>query len=362
MFSPHSIACLLLIIGCSCHAPSLAANPIDKNKIVNSDKTSHHKATYGKIAAYQIRYIATHFPGRMAGSPAELLAAEYINQQFKQMGYQSNLRNFHARYLYTSDNGEQHWNTLDATSVIAAKAGVEKKQIIIMTHFDTYTPQSDKDLANNLGGLTLQGVDDNASGVGVMLELAEHLKNISTLYSVRFIALSAEEIGSLGAKNYLQRMSEQEKENTLLVINVESLIIGDRLYFNSGHSTSNDIAKKTRDQALIMARHYGIPAYTNPGKNDELPKSSGCCADHEIFNETGIPVLLVEAANWTSDKKDSSRQQDTNRYFPQGIGLHQGQLDNLQYLDKHLSGRIEQRSRDTVQLLLPLIKQLANAR
>ncbi len=30
---------------------------------------------------------------------------------------------------------------------------------------------------NNLGGLTLQGVDDNASGLGVMLELAERLKS-----------------------------------------------------------------------------------------------------------------------------------------------------------------------------------------
>ena len=34
----------------------------------------------GKIASQQIRHIATYFPGRMAGSPAELIAAEYLNQ------------------------------------------------------------------------------------------------------------------------------------------------------------------------------------------------------------------------------------------------------------------------------------------
>lgn len=38
-----------------------------------------------------------------------------------------------------------------------------------MAHLDTYTPMSDADVDNNLGGLTLQGLDDNAAGLGVML-------------------------------------------------------------------------------------------------------------------------------------------------------------------------------------------------
>ncbi|SPX54802.1 alkaline phosphatase isozyme conversion protein [Klebsiella pneumoniae] len=37
-----------------------------------------------------------------------------------------------------------------------------------MAHLDTYAPQSDKDVENNLGGLTLQGIDDNAMGLGVL--------------------------------------------------------------------------------------------------------------------------------------------------------------------------------------------------
>jgi Zn-dependent M28 family amino/carboxypeptidase len=49
-----------------------------------------------------------------------------------------------------------------------------RQQIIIMAHLDTYAPMSDADTENNLGGLTLQGIDDNAMGLGVMLELAEH--------------------------------------------------------------------------------------------------------------------------------------------------------------------------------------------
>jgi alkaline phosphatase isozyme conversion protein len=42
---------------------------------------------YGEIANMQARHIATVFPGRMTGTPAEMLSADYIRQQFADMGY-----------------------------------------------------------------------------------------------------------------------------------------------------------------------------------------------------------------------------------------------------------------------------------
>lgn len=54
-----------------------------------------------------------------------------------------------------------------------------------MAHLDTYAAQSDADSDANLGGLTLQGIDDNAAGVGVMLELAENSKRADAVrYSI----------------------------------------------------------------------------------------------------------------------------------------------------------------------------------
>lgn len=313
----------------------------------------------GQIAEQQTRHISTYFPGRMAGSPAELLAAEYINHRFQQMGYQSNLRGFNTRYLYTNNNGKQNWRTLSATSVIAARnvsadkngtdnSADEQKQIIIMAHVDTYTPQSDEDLDKNLGGLTLQGVDDNAAGVGVMLELADRLKKIPLRYELRFVALSAEEIGAQGAENYLQRMSQTEKTNTLLVINLDNLITGDRLYFNASNQPS---AIAARDKALTLARHYGIPAATL--KNQVV---SSCRAENNIFSAE-LPVLSVEATNYTLGNKDGCQQRAISRHFPQGTTRHQGQLDNLNYLDKYLPGRISKRTSDSVKILLPLIQE-----
>lgn len=322
---------------------------------------AHAAATpaLGQIAEQQIRHLATYFPGRMAGSPAELLAADYLDQRFRALGYQSNKRSFNTRYHYLSKNGEKSWRTLTATSVIAAKAGSQPQQILIVAHLDTYTPQSDDDLDNNLGGLTLQGVDDNASGIGVMLELAERLSAIPTRYTLRFVALSAEEIGLQGANNYLQRMSAEEQQNTLLVINLDNLIVGDKLYFNSGKNTPAEVVKNTRERALNIARRYGISAAINPGDNPEFPRGTSCCSDGEAFDTAGLPLLAVEATNWSLGKQDGYQQRAISPHFPTGTSWHQSRIDNLAYLDKYLPGRIEKRSKDSVRILLPLLKELA---
>lgn len=318
------------------------------------------KSTHpGEIATTQTRYIATYFPGRMTGTPAEMLAADYVRQQFALMGYQSDIRTFNSRYIYTSADKQQNWHKVTGSTVIAAHEGRVKQQIFIVAHLDTYAPNSDADVAANLGGLTLQGVDDNAAGVGVMLELADALKNIPTQYGIRFIATSGEEEGKLGAESLLSRMSPAEKKNILLVINLDNLIIGEKLYFNSGKTTPAAVRKLTRDRALAIARSLGIAAAMNPGLNPAYPKGTGCCNDAEAFDKAGIPVLSVEATNWSLGNKDGYQQRKKTRDFPQGNSWHNARLDNQQYLDKTLPGRITHRSREVVSVMLPLLKELA---
>ncbi|MBB1200706.1 aminopeptidase [Enterobacteriaceae bacterium 89] len=315
----------------------------------------------GQIANEQARHIATYFPGRMTGSPAEMLSADYVRQQFAQMGYESDIRTFNSRYLYTTKDNRQNWHKVTGSTVIAAHEGKASQQIIVMAHLDTYAPHSDADTEKNLGGLTLQGIDDNAMGVGVMLELAERLKDIPTQYGIRFIATSGEEEGKLGAENLLNRMSAAEKKNTLLVINLDNLVVGDKLYFNSGKTTPASVRKLTRDRALNIAHSHGIQAATNPGLNADYPKGTGCCNDAEVFDKAGIPVLSVEATNWSLGKKDGYQQRAKSKAFPEGTSWHNVRLDNQQYIDSALPERIEHRSRDVVKIMLPLVKELAKA-
>lgn len=315
----------------------------------------------GDFANTQARHIATFFPGRMTGTPAEMLSADYIRQQFQQMGYRSDIRTFNSRYIYTARDNRKNWHNVTGSTVIAAHEGKAPQQIIIMAHLDTYAPLSDADADANLGGLTLQGMDDNAAGLGVMLELAERLKNTPTEYGIRFVATSGEEEGKLGAENLLKRMSDTEKKNTLLVINLDNLIVGDKLYFNSSVNTPEAVRKLTRDRALAIARNHGIAATTNPGLNKKYPKGTGCCNDAEVFDKAGIAVLSVEATNWNLGNKDGYQQRAKTPAFPAGNSWHDVRLDNQQHIDKALPGRIERRCRDVMRIMLPLVKELAKA-
>ncbi|EOC0092212.1 aminopeptidase [Cronobacter dublinensis] len=298
----------------------------------------------GDIASEQTRHIATLFPGRMTGSPAEMLAADYLRQQFVRMGYQSDIRAFHSRYIYTAGNHRTNWQNVTGSTVIAAHEGTAPQQIIVMAHLDTYAPLTDADVDNNLGGLTLQGVDDNAAGIGVMLELEERLKDVPTRYGVRFIATSGEEEGGMGAENLLKRMSALEKKQTLLVINLSHLVAGDKLAFTSGKSTPAAVRQLTRDSALKLARRFGIPVSASsvtPADNDAV-----------AFDNAGIPVLSITAVN------DPARHRGRHDVGPVA---HNARQDNLQYLEQTLPGRLDKRCRDVMRVLLPLVKTLAKA-
>lgn len=336
MFSRLRLRALAVLLSCGAIFPLQAASQPE-----------------GHFAEQQLRHIATYFPGRMAGSPAEMLTADYLQHQFSSMGYESNKRDFTASYQFHSQDGHVTPHKVTATTVIAAREGKVPQQIVVISHADTYLPVSDSDRQKNLGGLTLQGVDDNASGLGVMLELAQRLSKAPLYYSLRFVALSGEETGQQGEEDYLARMKPEEKKNTLLVINLDSLIVGDKLYFDSGRNTPEAVARQTRDRALTIARLHGLAATTNGKAVKDHPSD-------DLFDKAGIPLLNVRATNWGLGQKDGQQQRAISRHFPAGTSRHQASLDNLAYLDRWLPGRITQRTRSTVKILLPLISELAN--
>ncbi|SUH35306.1 alkaline phosphatase isozyme conversion protein [Salmonella enterica subsp. enterica] len=86
-----------------------------------------------------------------------MLSADYLRQQFTQMGYQSDIRTLIADLFYTTKDNRKNWHNVTGSTVIAAHEGRVPQQIIIMAHLDTYAPQSDADVDANLGGYNVTG-------------------------------------------------------------------------------------------------------------------------------------------------------------------------------------------------------------
>ena len=322
----------------------------------------------GELAAKEARHIAGTFPGRMAGTLKEDLAARYLADRLLAMGYKPTLHRFFTSYTFNWESKPERVHderTMISTNVIAERRGTSGKQIIVGAHFDSRIPRSERDLARNIGGPKLEGLDDNASGTGVLLELAQAFAKANPKHSIKFIAFGAEEIGLKGAIEVVNRMTPKERANTLWMLNIDSIVTGDRLYFHAGPLTyaKDPKAGHARDRALAIAAGLGMTATTNPGLNADYPKGTGCCSDQAAFDRAGIPVVNLEATNWELGDKDGYQQTAVSKAFPDGYSWHLVDIDNRAHLEANLPpGRVDERTRDAIRILTPLVAELAGAK
>ena len=203
---------------------------------------------------------------------------------------------------------------------MATKPGASVQQIIIGAHYDSV----------GVG----RGAFDNASGVALLMELAGDLKAQTTPYTLVFVAFGAEEVGLKGSKAYFESLSAQDKADTLLMINFDSVAAGDQLYcYSSKAQAWPQLAIRS------MARQMGATILTSPGLNkDYAYGATGDWSDHAVFEKNGIPYLYFEATNWLLGDKDGyinsvkygeiwHRKKDTISYIEQRFpGRMQAQL------------------------------------
>lgn len=317
-------------------------------------------AVPGERAQREMRYIASQFAGRLAGSDRDFATSEYLYLQLSSMGYQTAFQPFDTDYQYVFANNLRQKRLLNSRNVLAVKPGRSGKVIVIGAHLDTATTLHEVH-EGVFGGPALQGLDDNASGLGVMLELAQRFASLPAEHTLVFVAFGAKELGRKGSQAYLAALPAAQRAKLLLMVNLDSLLTGDHLYLTAGkHGTAaNPAAGAVRDRALALAASLGIAAQTNPGRHPDYPAGTGCCSDQETFDQAGVPVLALEATNWTLGQGDGYIQTSLPG-ITGGSAWHRPDIDNLAQLPALLPpGRMAQRAADSVRLLDALLRELA---
>ncbi|WP_035664225.1 M28 family peptidase [Halalkalibacter akibai] len=293
---------------------------------VSAQVTYHPSLTHktGSLAYEHTKYLANEIGQRIAGSENERLAEQYIFNQFKQMGFETEVQEF----TYVRRGAE-----FKSSNVIAYKPGKSKQQIIVGAHYDSVS----------VG----KGVDDNASGVGVMLETAKVLEKIKTPYSIVFIAFGAEEVGLQGSNYYASKMTEAEIANTISMINLDSLAVGDHMYVHGSAGEDGFL----RDQALAIAAKKKIDLQINPGLNPAYPAgTTGDWSDHAPFKRLGIPYAYFEATNWEIGEQDGYDQTADHG------GIWHTSNDTLEFIEATYPGRIQKHLTAYSTVLTDLLK------
>ncbi|PSL49276.1 peptidase M28-like protein [Chitinophaga niastensis] len=138
---------------------------------------------------------ADKFEGRKAGTRGSRMAQFYIIDRFKKIG----LSAYHDTYEYPFYFQEGDKKVM-GTNLYGYIPGKLSQVIVISAHYDhlgtTPATATSQDTVYN-------GADDNASGVGGLLAMAQYFKKHPPRYTLIFAALDGEEEGLQGAKAFL---------------------------------------------------------------------------------------------------------------------------------------------------------------
>ncbi len=280
---------------------------------------------YGQAARQHMEFLANEIGERWPGTEASYQAAEYVAETFEAMGYAVEVQNF---TFYDEDVEAD----LEASNLIAVHEGLSPRQIIVGAHYDS--------------GDEADGADDNASGIGVLLEVAGLLRGVDTPYTVVLIAFGAEENDLDGSRYYVKQMRQAEIADTAAMINLDSLASGDLTYVygDTGPGT-------LYEWVLNLAGRANLPLEGKPAAELDYEDGTPCeCADYHAFQQAGIPFIFFEATNWNVGDQDGWTQVDP-RYGDEGAIIHT-RYDTIDYIESTFPGRIDQHLNLFVTLLV----------
>lgn len=292
-----------------------AVPPVQPTSTTIATATIEPEAPAGEIAYRHVEALSEEIGPRVTGTAAEAEAARYILLEFERLGYVTELRPFGITVK---------GKVINSANVVAVKHGASSQEIIVGAHYDSV----------DVG----KGADDNATGVAVILEVAERLRAQETAYTIRFILFGAEEAGLQGSQYYVSQMTDDQIQNTIAMINLDSVTAGDMAYIYGDEGEKGMI----RDWALAFAKEHDLELQTQPGENPEYPAgTTGDWSDHAPFKNAGIQYAYFESTNWTLGEKDGYTQVDP-KYGVDGELWHT-QYDTLEYINENFPGRVQAR-------------------
>ncbi|MCM1533688.1 MAG: M28 family metallopeptidase [Corallococcus sp.] len=243
----------------------------------------------GEIYGF-VKDFCEKFPNRQAGlrgEPSSDSVQEYLKERLSQYCDSVDLEQFKITEY-----------TFGYNIVGGIKKSGADKQIIIGAHYDSVG----------------QGANDNACGVAALLSIAKNLSNGKDKLpcDVVFVLFDAEENGMTGSYNYVYGMSDADKENTLVMFNLDSIANGDSLYLwcENKHTDLADLIVSKSDK--LSEKPYANGTYDYDlygyGYYERIQAS-----DHTPFRLAGIPTALIFSGAYNAAVWDYAESADPSK-------------------------------------------------
>ena len=227
--------------------------------------------------------------GRLTGSILQDIAAEYIASRFLQLGLKpmGDQNTYFQTFYYVPtvdphSSANLHLESGDSakiTNVIGYIDNGAQSTLVIGAHYDHLGDGHSSFSLSTEAGIH-NGADDNASGVSMMMELAQALKNSKSKYNFLFIAFSGEEFGLWGSNHFVKNPTiDLKKVATMINLDMVGRLKDDNSLLIGGVGTS-PVWK-------------GLLEKNNVSKLKLIFDESGSGpSDHTSFYFQNIPVLF----------------------------------------------------------------------
>ena len=243
--------------------------------------------------------------GRQTGSDGELKAAQYIAERFENIGLAPKgtddyFQAFsfqpktdpHQSANYTVKNGD---SIITGTNVIGFLDNKAENTIIIGAHYDHLGYGAEGSLFRGKTKEIHNGADDNASGVAVLLNLAEKLRSKNTGNNYLFIAFSGEEMGLLGSNFFTKNATiDLKKANFMLNMDMVGRLKNNNTLAVYGVGTSpifKQVVKANNTKFQIIENESGVgPSDHTSFYNSDIPVLHFFTGQHEDYHKPGDDI------------------------------------------------------------------------
>lgn len=298
-------------LSCSCNLKSEAT--VDKS--TNEPMEQLLLGNFNADSAYNFIARQVEFGPRVPNTPGHEACAKYLIGELERLGVDTMLVQKGKVKAYNGD-------VLNITNIIAGINHKALRRILLVAHWDT-RPWADNDPDLTKRQQPIDGANDGASGVGVLLEIARNLCERKPNVGVDILFVDAEDYGSqkgfagdpdswcLGTQYFIEQNEPYNKNNRPVYGILLDMVGGKDARFHYEHFSKQN-APTPCLKIWSEAQRLGYD-------NIFINKLGGAITDDHIYlTDAGIPTCdIIETVN------------DQTGSFPPTWHTHDDNMSNI---------------------------------
>lgn len=238
---------------------------------------------FDSSSAFEYLVKQVEFGPRVPGSKGWQDCKEYISNHFAELGLEPKFQEFEFFDPYSKTQ-------LPLVNIIASIEGTSAKpeRILLMAHWDS-RPRTDYPTRPNISDRPIPGANDGASGVAVLMELANMLAENRPKHSVDLVLVDGEDWGKSGDNEYyllgsseFARRGIRGKYRFGIVID----LVGDKSQQFYREVFSEEHYPELNDMIWNAAGELGISTFIDTTRHTVLD-------DHISLVTSGVPAVDI---------------------------------------------------------------------